>query len=89
MDLVSNAAIAAGDLVGGEHLGYIFDNEACHYDPTTDPDVLGVSDGGTNTSPHCVTKAQANAINKFWYGATADGSVPDPRVDKRCRRRIA
>jgi hypothetical protein len=81
MDLVSNAAIAAGDVVGGEHLGYIFDNEACHYDPTIDPDVLCVSDGGTSTSPHCVTKAQAKAINKLWYGATPDGSVPDPRVD--------
>jgi hypothetical protein len=81
MDLVSNAAIHAGDVVGGEHLGYIFDNEACRYDPTKDPNVLCVSDGGTNSSPHCVTKTQANAINKMWYGVTADGSVPDPEVD--------
>jgi hypothetical protein len=81
MDLVSNAAIAAGDLVGGEHLGYIFDNEACRYDPTKDPAVLCVSDGGTNTSPHCVTKAQAQAINKIWYGVTRDGSAPDPAID--------
>jgi hypothetical protein len=81
MDLVSNAAIAAGDVVGGEHLGYIFDNDACHYDPTQDPAVLCVSDGGTNTSPHCVTKAQAHAINKLWYGVTADGSVPDPEEE--------
>ena len=29
MDLVSNAAIGAGDMVGGEHLGYIFDNQSC------------------------------------------------------------
>jgi hypothetical protein len=28
-----------------------------------------------------VTKAQANAINKMWYGPTPDGSVPDPAVD--------
>jgi pimeloyl-ACP methyl ester carboxylesterase len=81
MDLVSNAAINAGDVVGGEHLGYIFDNETCHYDPTKDPDVLCVSDGGTNSSPHCVSKVQANAINKFWYGATSDGSVPEPAAD--------
>jgi hypothetical protein len=81
MDLVSNAAIHANDVVGGEHLGYIFDNQACRYDPTKDPNVLCPSEGGTNTSPHCVTRAQANAINKLWYGVTADGSVPDPEVD--------
>ncbi len=81
MDLVSNAAIHASDVVGGEHLGYIFDNESCHYDPTRDPNVLCVSDGGNSSSPHCVTKAQAAAINKIWYGVTADGSAPDPEVD--------
>lgn len=81
LDLVSNAAIRSGDVIGGEHLGYILDNEACRYDPTRDPEVLCTSDGGTNSSPHCVTKTQANAINKLWYGATADGSAPDPEVD--------
>jgi hypothetical protein len=81
MDLVSSAAIHANDMVGDEHLGYIFDNEACRYDPTKDPNVLCVSDGGNNSSPRCVTKTQANAINKMWYGVTADGSVPDPEVD--------
>lgn len=81
MDLVSNAAIRANDIVGGEHLGYIFDNETARYDPTKDPEVLCVTDGGNNTSPHSVTKAQANAINKMWYGVTSDGSVPDPGCD--------
>jgi pimeloyl-ACP methyl ester carboxylesterase len=81
MDLVSNAAIDAGDLVGGEHLGYIFDNEACQYDPTGDPKVTCVADGGTSSSPHCVTKAQTEAIKKMWYGPTRDGSVPDAAVD--------
>lgn len=81
MDLVSNAAIRAGDVVGGEHLGYIFDNEACRYDPTRDPSVLCVADGGTNTTPHAVTLVQAQAINKMWYGITADGSVPSPEAD--------
>jgi feruloyl esterase len=28
-----------------------------------------------------VTARQALAINKLWYGMTADGSVPDPAVD--------
>lgn len=81
MDLVSNAAIHSGDMVGGQHLGYIMDNEACRYDPTRDPSVLCVADGGTNTSEHAVTLAQAQALNKIWYGMTADGSVPDPAID--------
>lgn len=81
MDLVSNAAIHASDVVGGEHLGYIFDNEACRYDPTKDPSVLTVADGGTNTSPNAVSMVQAQAINKIWYGMTTDGSAPDPAED--------
>lgn len=81
MDLVSNAAIHACDVVGGEHLGYVMDQEACRYDPTKDPGVLCVSDGGASTSPHCVTMAQAQALNKMWYGVTTDGSVPDPAED--------
>jgi hypothetical protein len=81
MDLVSNAALRAGDVVGGQHLGYILDNEACRYDPIHDPQVLCPNDGGSSTSPHCVTEAQARAINKIWYGPTPDGSAPDPTVD--------
>lgn len=81
MDLVSNAAIRSCDLVGGEHLGYIMDNAACRYDPTLDPDVLCVADGGNNTSVDAVTLAQARAINKIWYGPTSDGSVPAPAED--------
>ena len=38
LDLVSNAAIEACDIVGGQHMGYILDNAACTYDPTKDPD---------------------------------------------------
>lgn len=80
-DLVSNAAIAACDMVGGQHLGYVLDPSSCAYDPTTDPAVLCVSDGGTNSTSACVTSVQANAINKVWYGMTADGSVPAPSAD--------
>ncbi|MNL22844.1 Tannase and feruloyl esterase [compost metagenome] len=36
---------------------------------------------GTSHSPSCVNGDQAQAINKIWYGMTADGSVPDPAVD--------
>jgi len=80
-DLVSNAAVAACDLVAGQHLGYVLDPASCTYDPTADLAVLCTADGGTNGTIACVTKAQATAINKIWYGMTADGSVPSPATD--------
>lgn len=80
-DLVSNAAIAACDVVGGQHLGYIPDPGACTYDPTLDPNVLCASSGGSNGTAACVSTAQARAMNKIWYGMTADGSVPAPAAD--------
>ena len=81
LDLVSNAAIQACDVVGGQHLGYILDNASCHYDPTQDLAVLCKTAGGSNTTKDCVTSVQANAVNKIWYGMTADGSVPSPALD--------
>ena len=80
-DLVSNAAIDACDVVGGQHLGYIMDEAACRYDPTTDAKVICRKDGGTNTTPACLSKGQALTMNKIWYGMTSDGSVPAPSVD--------
>ncbi|WP_128002635.1 tannase/feruloyl esterase family alpha/beta hydrolase [Piscinibacter defluvii] len=80
-DLVSNAAIAACDVVGGQHLGYILDPSACTYDPTKDANVLCVASGGTNTTSSCVSTAQAQAMNKIWYGMTTDGTAPDPAAD--------
>lgn len=79
--LVSEAAISACDVVGGRHLGYIPDPSTCDYDPTQDPNVLCTSAGGTNNTTACVTKIQAQAMNKTWYGMTPDGSVPSPAVD--------
>jgi feruloyl esterase len=81
LNLVSNAAIGACDVVNGQHLGFILDPSACRYDPTKDRKVLCTADRGTNGTPACVTRRQAFAINKFWYGMTSDGSVPDPAVD--------
>jgi hypothetical protein len=80
-DLASNAAISACDVVGGQHLGYILDPSTCHYDPTLDVSVLCASSGGTNSTANCVTATQATALNKIWYGMTADGSVPSPASD--------
>ncbi|WP_337180572.1 tannase/feruloyl esterase family alpha/beta hydrolase [Sphingopyxis granuli] len=79
--LVSNAAIAQCDLVGGKHLGFVLDNRACRYDPTKDRAVLCAADGGRNKTPACLSPVQAQAVNKFWYGPTRDGSVPDPAID--------
>ena len=80
-DLASNAAINACDVVGGQHLGYIMDNAACHYDPTQDRKVLCRADGGENLSADCLSRQQAAAIDKIWYGITSDGSVPSPALD--------
>lgn len=81
LDLVSNAAIAACDHVGGKHLGYVMDPLTCSYDPTKDASVLCTADGGSNGTSECVSPLQAQAINKVWYGMTSDGSVPDPSAD--------
>lgn len=78
---MSNAAIRSCDLVGGEHLGYIADPSTCRYDPTQDPEVLCAKDGGTNNTEACVSRVQARAFNKFWYGQTTDGTVPPPTTD--------
>jgi len=85
LDLVSNAAIAACDVVGGRHMGYILDPSACRYDPSRDPKVLCRTDGGDNDTPDCVDRKQALAINKIWYGMTSDGSVPSPAQDNGWR----
>lgn len=79
--LVSNAAINACDMVGGQHLGYILDPSQCRYDPTIDSAVLCTASGGTNSTADCVTTAQASVFNKMWYGQTDDGSVPSPAAD--------
>lgn len=87
LDLVSVAAIQACDMVGGKHLGYLTDPSQCRYDPTKDANVLCVGAAGNggivgaNSTSACVNLSQATAVNKIWYGMTADGSVPDPAAD--------
>lgn len=88
-DMVSLAAIRACDMVGGIHLGYVIDQAACRYDPAKDPDVLCRDDGGRNATPDCVTRREAMALNKVWYGPTADGTAPDPAVDNGFRATLA
>ncbi len=87
LNLVSNAAIQACDVVGGQHLGYIADPASCTYDPTLDASVLCAGEPGnggitgTNTTAACVNLAEAQAVNKIWYGQTVDGSAPAPAAD--------
>ena len=84
---VNAKAVSACDVVGGQHLGFVLDPQQCTYDPTRDAPALcagAVGNGGvvgTNTSADCVNFTQAQAMNKIWYGQTADGSVPDPLVN--------
>lgn len=81
LDLVSNAAIAACDTVGGEHLGYILDPSRCRYDPARDRSVLCAAARGTNSTDECLSVKEARALNKIWYGMTSDGSAPEPATD--------
>jgi len=78
---VTRASVAACDVVGGKHLGFILDVRQCRYDPTRDAAILCRADGGTNATPACLTARQAAIMNRVWYGLTVDGSVPDPAVD--------
>lgn len=83
---VSGAAVSACDVVGGQHLGFVPDTSQCRYDPTKDAAMLcsGVQGNGvvgTSTSPACVNLAEASAMNKIWYGQTANGTYPDPALD--------
>jgi feruloyl esterase len=81
LDLVSNAAIAACDTIGGEHLGYIVAPSQCRYDAARDSHILCRAAGGVNSTEDCLSVKEARAINKIWYGMTSDGSVPEPSID--------
>lgn len=85
LNAVSAAANAA---CGGATLGFQVDPFACRFDPSRDPASLcvGVAGNGgvvgTNAdATRCVSLAEANAVNKIWYGQTTDGSAPDPLAD--------
>ncbi|UUZ69195.1 tannase/feruloyl esterase family alpha/beta hydrolase [Polaromonas sp. P2-4] len=85
LNAVTAASVAA---CGGGTLGFLTDPFSCHYDPTKDAAALcsGVAGNGGVTgtktdATSCVNLAEATAINKIWYGQTADGSVPDPATD--------
>jgi feruloyl esterase len=85
LNAVSTAAVAA---CGGTSLGFLLDPFSCRYDPTRDATALcsGVAGNGgvigaNPSAATCVSLAEATAINKIWYGQTADGTVRDPALD--------
>jgi feruloyl esterase len=79
---VTAAANAACSIaLTGQPDGYISDPSACRYDPTTDTSLLCVSAGGTDATSSCLTMDEASAVNKIWYGPTADGTVRPPATD--------
>jgi hypothetical protein len=92
-----NAATAAAVAsCGGSTLGFLLDPYACRYDPTRDASVLcsGVTGNGGATGVNanaasCLNLAEATAVNKIWYGQTADGSVPDPAIDNAAGPHLA
>lgn len=85
LNAVSAAATGACDTAG---LGFILNTGSCRYDPahdaaalcTTSATVGGVP--GTNADvTRCLSLAEAQVVNKIWYGQTYDGSAPDPLID--------
>ena len=81
LTLASNAAIASCERSANHPRGFILDNASCRYDPSKDPAILTKADGGSNDQSEGLSKRQALALNKFWYGMTRDGSAPDPSID--------
>ncbi|KAH6628992.1 Tannase/feruloyl esterase [Boeremia exigua] len=82
LEIVSQKAVAHHDtLITGQHDGYITEWQHNDYDPTKDPSVLRVEDGGNCKENWAISLTQAKALNKIWYGTTVDGSVPDVAED--------
>lgn len=79
---VNEAAIAACDsTLTGQPDGFITDPAACRYDPLRDPDILCLDEGGKNRSAACLTRTEAAAVNKIWYGPRIDGEMVPPDDD--------
>ncbi len=70
----SAAAVSACDaMLTGQHDGFISDPTQCRYDPTQDKQLLCRADGGSDSSSTCLSRREAQVINKIWAGQTASG----------------
>jgi hypothetical protein len=90
VDAANKRAVAACDKAG---LGFLLNPFQCGYDPARDAAALcaGVAGNGVtggNADPAtCMSMKEAIALDKIWFGATADGSfdaeqTPDSRTGK-------
>jgi hypothetical protein len=90
VNAANKRAVAACDKVG---LGFLLDPFACDYDPARDAGALCAGEAGngvTGSNPDaatCMSVKEAIALDKIWFGATADGSLdaaqsPDSRGGK-------
>jgi feruloyl esterase len=90
VDAANKRAVAACDKAG---LGFLLNPFQCDYDPARDAAALcagvaGTGVTGSNTdAATCMSPREAIALDKIWFGATADGSfdaaqTPDSRSGK-------
>lgn len=90
VDAANKRAVAACDKAG---LGFLLNPFQCDYDPARDAAALcaGVAGNGVTGSNTdavtCMSLKEAIALDKIWFGATADGSfdaaqTPDRRSGK-------
>jgi feruloyl esterase len=90
VDAANKRAVAACDKAG---LGFLLNPFQCDYDPARDAAALcaGVAGNGVTGSnadaATCMSLKEAIALDKIWFGATADGSfdaaqTPDSRGGK-------
>ena len=77
VEAANKRAVAACDKAG---LGFLLNPFQCGYDPARDPAALcaGVAGNGVTGSnadaATCMSLKEAIALDKIWFGATADGS---------------
>jgi pimeloyl-ACP methyl ester carboxylesterase len=77
VDAANKRAVAACDKAG---LGFLLNPFQCDYDPARDAAALcagAVSNGVTGSNADaatCMSPKEAIALDKIWFGATADGS---------------
>jgi pimeloyl-ACP methyl ester carboxylesterase len=90
VDAANKRAVAACDRAG---LGFLLNPFQCDYDPARDAAALcsgAAGTGVTGSNPDaatCMSPREAIALDKIWFGATADGSfepaqTPDSRGGK-------
>jgi pimeloyl-ACP methyl ester carboxylesterase len=87
VDAANKRAVAACDKAG---LGFLLNPFQCDYDPARDAAALctgvaGVGVTGSNAgTATCMSLKEAIALDKIWFGATADGSFdPAQTADSR------